>query len=299
MKVLRTPDERFQGLRDFPYAPHYAESAGLRIHYLDEGPRNGEPVLLMHGEPTWCYLYRHMIPLLVDAGYRVLAPDLVGFGRSDKPAAVNDYTYQRHVDWMRAWLEHVDPPAVTLVCQDWGALIGLRLAAESPDRFARIVVANGMLPTGERRMPLAFKLWQRFARLSPWFPVGAIVAAGTRRRLEPETLAAYKAPFPSRAFLAGPRALPRLVPTTLKDPASGPNRRAWEALRRWDKPLLTAFSDGDPITRGGERVFQRRVPGAVGQSHTTIRGAGHFLQEDRGEELARVTVAFMRGAAAS
>lgn len=293
MRVLRTPDDRFESLAGYPFAPRYTELDGLRIHHVDENPAGEATVLLMHGEPTWSFLYRHMIPVIVRAGHRAVAPDLVGFGRSDKPAEVGDYSYQRHVDWMGGWLEALDLRGITLVCQDWGALIGLRLAAERPERFDRIVVANGALPTGDESFPLAFRAWRAFVRRSPWFPVGWILRAGCKTRLSPEVAAGYEAPFPSRAYLAGALAFPELVPTTPEDPATPANRAAWEALERWEKPFLTAFSDGDPIMRGIDRVFQRRVPGARGQPHTTIRGAGHFLQEDRGVELARVVNDFI------
>ncbi|HEU4457464.1 MAG TPA: haloalkane dehalogenase [Longimicrobium sp.] len=294
MEILRTPDERFAGLPGWPFAPRYAEVDGLRIHYVDEGPPDAPPVLMLHGEPSWAYLYRKMIPRFVEAGFRAVAPDLVGFGRSDKPAEVEAYSYARHVGWMAGWMEAVDLRGVTLVCQDWGSLIGLRVAAEHPHRFARIVVANGALPTGEGRIPLAFRAWQAFARWSPYFPIGRIVQAGSRTRLPADVVAAYDAPFPEAKYKAGARAFPPLVPTRPDDPAAPGNRRAWEVLERWDKPFLTAFSDGDPITRGLDRPFRARVPGAVRQPHATIRGAGHFLQEDRGEELAGVVIDFMR-----
>lgn len=224
-----------------------------------------------------------------------MAPDLVGFGRSDKPARVSDYTYQRHVDWMTAWLEALDLRRTTLVCQDWGSLIGLRLAAEHPDRFDRVVLANGALPTGSHPGPLAFRIWKVLARWTPLFPVSTIIRAGTRTRLTPEVLAAYNAPFPSESYKAGARAFPRLVPTRPDDPAAPANRAAWDVLKEWQKPFLTAFSDGDPITRGADAAFCERVPGAVGQPHTTIVGAGHFLQEDKGPELASVVLQFIDG----
>jgi haloalkane dehalogenase len=295
MEILRTPDERFAGLPGWPFAPRYAEVGGIRIHHVDEGPRGAPPVLMLHGEPSWSYLYRTMIPVFTAAGFRAVAPDLPGFGRSDKPADRRAYSYARLVEWMAAWLDVVDLRGVTLVCQDWGSLIGLRIAAENPDRFARIVVANGALPTGDGGVPLVFRAWQAFARWTPVFPVGRIIRAGTRTRPAPEVVAAYEAPFPSERYKVGPRALPPLVPTRPDDPARGGNLRAWAVLERWDRPFLTAFSDGDRITRGLERGFQRRVPGAAGQPHATIRGAGHFLQEDRGEELAHVVVQWMRG----
>lgn len=293
MKILRTPDERFANLPDFDYPPRYADVGGLRMHYVDTGPEDGPVVLLLHGEPSWSFLYRKMIPVFVAAGCRVLAPDLIGFGRSDKPAAVADYSYQRHVDWMQAWLRHVDPHHVTLFCQDWGSLIGLRLVAAGPDRFARVVVGNGFLPTGDERIPRAFKLWRTFAVYSPILPVAGILRAGCRSRLPRAVRRAYKAPFPDRRYLAGARAFPALVPITPDDPASEANREAWKVLEQWHKPFHTAFSDGDPITRGADRRLRERIPGAQQSEHTTIHGAGHFLQEDRGEALAEFVVARM------
>lgn len=298
MDCLRTPDERFQGLPGFPFAPHYVEvpsgdGGRLRVHYLDEGPPNGAPVLMMHGEPSWCYLYRKMVPVIVAAGHRAVAPDLIGFGRSDKPARREDYTYQRHVDWMEAFLLALDLRGVTLVCQDWGGLIGLRLVAAHPDRFARVVAANTFLPTGDNPPGEAFMRWREFSQTVPDFPVGRIVRGGCVTELPPEVVAAYDAPFPDDRYKAGARQFPLLVPISPDDPAAAANRQAWEVLRRWEKPFLTAFSDSDPITRGADRVLQSLIPGAQGQPHTTIAGAGHFLQEDKGEELARVVVEFM------
>jgi haloalkane dehalogenase len=296
MNALRTPDDRFTDLPDFPWTPRYVEVADgdgglLRVACIDEGPREAEPVLLLRGEPSWSFLYRRMIPVLLDAGLRVVAPDLVGFGRSDKPAEVSDYTYARHVEWVRAAvLDELGLTGITLVGQDWGGLIGLRLVAEHPDRFARVVVANTGLPTGDSPMSDAFLDWQRFALTAPQFEVGRIISNGTGSDLPPEVVAAYDAPFPDDSYKAGARAFPALVPTRPDDPASDANRAAWEALANWRKPFLTAFSDGDPITGGGDRVFQKLVPGADGMPHTTLRGGGHFLQEDVGPELARLVV---------
>ncbi len=291
--LLRTPDDRFENLPGYPFAPHYVEVDGVRIHYLDEGPVDAAPILLLHGEPSWSYLYRKMIPPLVAAGHRVIAPDLVGFGRSDKPAARDDYTYQRHMDWISGLLDALDLGAITLFCQDWGGLIGLRLAAEHEDRFARIVAANTFLPTGDVDPGRAFRVWQRYSQESPSFRAGGIVKGGCQTELSPEVIAAYDAPFPDERYLAGARQFPLLVPTTPDDPASEPNRSAWRVLERWTKPFLTAFSDGDPITRGADRVLQQRIPGANGQPHATIVGAGHFLQEDKGDELAAVVADFI------
>ncbi len=295
MEVLKTPPERFLALPDYPFAEHHVTVDGLVMHYVDEGPRDARAVLLLHGEPSWSFLYRHMIPVITAAGHRAIAPDLIGFGKSDKPARVADYSYQRHMDWLTAFLLALDLGDVTLVCQDWGSLLGLRLAAENPDRFSAIVLANGGLPTGDQRLPAAFRAWQLFARWSPLFPVGRIVDRGTTTALAPEVIAGYDAPFPSARYKAGARAFPSLVPTRPDDPAAPANRRAWQVLERWEKPFLTAFSDRDPITRGMDRIVQRRIPGAAGRQHTTIRGAGHFLQEDRGPELARAVVGLMAG----
>ena len=258
-----------------------------------KGRANAAPILLLHGEPSWSYLYRKMIPPLLAAGHRIVAPDLVGFGRSDKPTAREDYTYQRHMDWITGLVEALDLRDITLVCQDWGGLIGLRLAAEHENRFARIVAANTFLPTGDTDPGRMFRRWQRSSQEMPIFHAGGIVKGACATELTPDVIAAYDAPFPDDRYLVGARQFPLLVPTTPDDPAAAPNRRAWQILERWNKPFLTAFSDGDPITRGADRVLQQRIPGAQGQPHTTIVGAGHFLQEDKGEELARVVIDFI------
>jgi haloalkane dehalogenase len=293
MQTLRTPDERFVNLPDYHFAPHYIEVAGLRIHYLDEGPRDGNPVLLLHGEPSWCYLYRKMIPLLTAAGHRVIAPDLVGFGRSDKPTRREDYTYQRHVAWMLAVIESLNLQHITLFGQDWGGLIGLRLAAEHEQRFSRIIASNTFLPTGDIAPGKAFLRWQRFSQEALDFHAGGVIKGACVNKPSPEVIAAYDAPFPDDRYLAGARQFPLLVPTTPDDPASAPNRAAWEVLKRWQKPFLTAFSDSDPITRGGDLFFQATIPGTKNQPHTTIANAGHFLQEDKGPELAHIIVNFL------
>jgi haloalkane dehalogenase len=298
MKLLRTPDERFTALPEFPYAPHYTElPGGLRVHHVDEGPRDAPVVLLLHGEPSWSFLYRKVIRVLIAAGLRAVAPDLVGFGRSDKPAERDDYTYQRHVDWMTAWLEAVDLRDVTLLCQDWGGLIGLRLVGEerTEGRFARVVAANTFLPTGDIAPPKALFAWQQHSQEAPVFDVGKIVAGGCARGLSPEVIAAYDAPFPDPSFLAGARQFPMLVPARPDDPASEPNRRAWARLREWKKPFVTAFGDSDKITRGADLMLQALIPGAAGQRHVTLERAGHFLQEDVGEELAQVVIRLLRG----
>jgi len=293
MERLRTPDSRFVDLIDFEFDPHYVDvhdpngGEPLRMAFVDEGPRDAAAVVLLHGEPTWSYLYRHMIPSLVDAGHRVVAPDLIGFGRSDKPTLRADYSYARHVEWTRELLVgHLALRDVTLFGQDWGSLIGLRLVAEHPDRFARVCIANGGLPTGDLRLGDAFDAWREFSQSVAELPVGAIVAGGCATRLSPEIVAAYDAPYPDETFKAGARQFPALVPNSPDDPGHDSNVAAWRALEKWSKPFLCCFSDGDPITRGADRIFIDRIPGAVGQHHTTIVGAGHFVQEDRGRDLA-------------
>jgi haloalkane dehalogenase len=294
VEILRTPDERFRDMQGYPFEPHYIETDGLRIHYVDEGPREAAPILLLHGEPSWSYLYRTMIPVLVAAGHRCVAPDLGGFGRSDKPAAREDYSYQRHVDWMRGVVEELDLRNAIFFGQDWGGLIGLRLVAEDEDRFDRIVAANTFLPTGDREPSDAFLAWKKYAQETPRFHVGGIVKGACVNDLAPEVIAAYDAPFPDDSYQAGARQFPALVPISPDDPASEANRAAWKVLEQWEKPFLTLFGDSDPITRGGDRFFQRTVPGCAGQPHATIEGAGHFLQEDKGEEIAHHVVEWLR-----
>ena len=283
MKVLRTPDSAFADIDDFPFAPHYLEitdpddGTKLRVHYVDEGPRDAPIVLMMHGEPSWCYLYRHMIAPVVAAGYRVIAPDLIGFGKSDKPSKKTDYSYARHVGWMRQWVEALDLTNMTLVCQDWGSLIGLRLVADMPDRFSAVVLSNGGLPEGGPA-PRAFAIWRAFATWSPIFRIGSIVNMGVKRTLSAAEIAAYNAPFPDSSYKAGARIFPSFVPFE-NNVAVPDQKRAWKVFDQWDKPFLCCFSDGDPVTRGGESRFIGRVPGTAGQPHRTLRG-GHFVQED-------------------
>jgi len=298
MLVLRTPDERFAGLADYPFAPQYltvidADGTALRLHYVDEGPRDAAPVLLLHGEPSWSYLYRKFVPLLVAKGHRVIAPDLIGFGKSDKPATRSDYTYERHVRWMGDWLTALDLTNITLFCQDWGGLIGLRLVAASPDRFARLMIANTGLPVGTG-FSEGFNAWLAFSQNVPHFPAGAIVNGGVIRDLTPDEIAAYDAPFPEESYKEGARQFPTLVPVTPEHASVAENKAAWAVLERFDKPVLTAFADGDPITRGGEKAFIDRVPGARGQPHVILEKAGHFLQEDKSEELCALIDAFVR-----
>ena len=292
-KCVRTPDSRFENLPAYDFAANYVEVDGMRMHYVDEGPREGEVMLLLHGEPSWSYLYRHMIPPLRDAGLRVIAPDLIGFGKSDKPTRKSDYSYAAHVAWMKGFIEALDLSGINLFCQDWGSLIGLRVAAENQQRFARIAVGNGALPTGDQAVPRAFRIWRTFALYSPWFPIGRILQMGTVNELSADEVAAYDAPFPSARYKAGSRAFPKLVPIRPDDPASEANRDAWNTYKEWTKPFLTTFSNRDPIMRGGEKVWQESVPGAKGQEHVIIRNAGHFLQEDKGPEIADVLLRFI------
>tara|TARA_R110002073_G_scaffold2938_4_gene19319 strand:- start:95519 stop:96442 length:924 start_codon:yes stop_codon:yes gene_type:complete len=299
MKALRTPDECFAHLTDYPYAPHYlnvddSEGAQLRLHFIDEGPRNARTLLLMHGEPSWSYLYRKMIGPLAAAGFRVIAPDLIGFGKSDKPVAREDYTYARHVMWMQSFVDQLDLQNTVLFCQDWGGLIGLRLVAANPDRFAAVLAGNTMLPTGDHHPGDAFLAWQTFSQETPIFPVGKVIQTGLATPISADVIAAYDAPFPSEDYKAGARQFPLLVPITPDDPEAPANRQAWQALQQFEKPFLTCFSDKDPVTRGGDKVMQKLIPGCAGQDHTLIENGGHFLQEDQGEKLAEVMLTFLR-----
>ena len=294
MEALRTPEERFADLPDYPFEPNYAEirdgdGGTLRVHYLDEGPADAAPVLLVHGEPSWSYLYRHMVPILVNAGHRVVVPDLVGFGRSDKPTRQTDYSYARHVAWLSELVfDHLDLRDATFFGQDWGGLLGLRLVADEPDRFARVVIGNSGLPTGHGPASEAFLRWQRFSQTTPVFPVGDLVGRACTTELSAAVVAAYDAPFPDDTFKAGARIFPSFVPTNPDDPETAPNQAAWRVLEAFQKPFLCAFSDSDPVTAGGDAPFLAKVPGARGRQHPPIVGAGHFLQEDAGPELAAV-----------
>ncbi|MFZ5560723.1 MAG: haloalkane dehalogenase [Pseudomonadota bacterium] len=309
MKTLRTPDARFADLPGYPFEPQYLtlhdnEGGQLRMHYVDAGPRHAPVVLMLHGEPSWSYLYRKMIPLVAQAGYRVIAPDLIGFGRSDKPAAPGDYSHVRHVQWMTSFLQQLQLKDMTLVCQDWGGLIGLRLAAEHPDFFAGIVAANTMLPgfplghpavrevfgpLQRLRATLGFGGWLAFSQLYPAWTAGFVLRLGTKRRLSPEERAAYDAPFPSPEYMAGARVFPRLVASDMRN-----NKAAWQQLMQWDKPFLCAFSDRDPIMSALAGIFPALIPGALGQPHVTLEGGGHFLQEDCGEAFAGVVLQFLQ-----
>ncbi len=296
MKTLRTPDDRFEGLPDYAFDSNYVEigdtdGGTLRVHYLDEGPADGPVVLAMHGEPSWSYLYRKMIPPMVEAGLRVIVPDLVGFGRSDKPTEQSDYTYERHVAWMQAAIvEHLDLADATFFGQDWGGLIGLRLVAENPDRFAQVIIGNTGTPTGRNQPTQAFLDRQKFSQTTEVFDVGFLISMATTSDLSPEEVAAYDAPFPDDTYKAGARIFPSLVPTSPDDPAADANTAAWQVFRRWDKPLICCFSDSDPVTAGGDEQFVATVPGAKGQPHVTVENAHHFFQEDAAPQLAQIVV---------
>jgi len=299
MTALRTPDIHFENLPGFDFEPNYSQIhdddlGALRIHYLDEGPKDGPVVLCLHGEPTWCYLYRKMIPVFTAAGIRVLAPDLVGFGRSDKPAQRSDYSYHKHVQWIRDWLLQIGASDVTLVGQDWGGLIGLRLVAENPQLFARFSISNTGLPTGDHPVNEAFHRWRNFSQEDPDFDIGLIVNLFGHGSLKEEEMEAYRAPFPSDEYKAGARQFPVLVPTEADDVAAEDNRRAWKVLMSWDKPALMCFSDADPIMAGGEKPFLKMVPGTQGQPHITLKGR-HFIQEEDGENWAHAVSAWMSG----
>lgn len=299
MSVLRTPDHHFENLPDFDFKPHYLEISdsdlgAMRIHYVDEGPADGPIILCMHGEPSWSYLYRKMIPVLVEAGLRVLAPDLIGFGRSDKPAKPEDYTFQKHVDWMTQWVEQLDLRDATFVGQDWGGLIGLRMVAEMPERFARVTISNTGLPTGDAVPSDAFAAWLDFSKNDKAFDIGMIVNDFGSGSLTVQEQDAFRAPFPDDSYKAGARIFPSLVPHSTDDPAREANLAAWEVLKQWKKPFLCCFSDKDPITGGGEKIFYKLVPGCEGQTHTTLHG-GHFIQQQDGERWAKIIADWLNG----
>jgi haloalkane dehalogenase len=298
MRTLRTPDDRFTALPDFAFPPRYADvpdddGGSLRMAWVEAGPADGPPVLLLHGEPSWSFLYRTVIPPLAAAGFRAIAPDLVGFGRSDKPTEAADHSYARHVAWVRALaFDVLDLRGATLVGQDWGGLIGLRLLAENTDRFAAAVLANTGLPTGDRDMPEVWWDFRRTVEKAAELDVARLVAAGCRTRLAQGVRDAYAAPYPDESYKVGPRVMPTLVPTRPDDPAAPANRAAWAVLAELDLPVLLPFSDGDPITAGMAPVLRERLPGAAGREHPTIAGAGHVLQEDAGPALAAAILAF-------
>ncbi len=291
MKILRTPDERFANLAGFPFAPHYAEvGQGLRMHYVDEG--KGDPILCLHGEPSWSYLYRKMIPILATFG-RVVAPDLIGFGRSDKPADRDDYTYALHHDALVGFIKALDLKRITLVCQDWGGLLGLPIATELPDRFARLVIMNTGLPTGEEKPTPGFMAWRNAAEKMTDMDVGRVIQSGCVSKLTPEILAGYNAPFPDLSYKSGAHKFPLLVPISTDSEASPTMRRARDEMKKWTKPTLIMFSDKDPVTAGGDKGFRKNIPSAIEESEIVIRDAGHFLQEDKGEEIADQITQFL------
>ncbi|CAF3635414.1 unnamed protein product [Rotaria sp. Silwood1] len=302
--ILRTPDSAFINLLDYPFEPNYINLSNpgcigngetkLRLHYLDEGSKNSrETILLLHGEPSWSYLYRHFIPLLKE--YRIIAMDLIGFGKSDKPMNKVDYTYQRHVNWIKEAIEYLNLNDITVFCQDWGSLIGLQLVGTNgiDNRFARVVVANGGLPTGDMLMSDAFLQWQKFASKQTKMDVGSIIKRAVIREMKPEEIAAYNAPFPNEKYQAGALVFPELVPTTPDNPSSQYNRDAWKNLQIFDRPFLTLFSDSDPITAGAEKFLQMLIPGAKNQAHSIISQAGHFLQEDKPHEIVEHLIKFI------
>ena len=318
MRVLRTPDERFAGLAGYPFEPcyHDVETPGLpplRMHYVDAGPADGPVVVLLHGQPTWSYLYRDVITALADTGLRVIAPDNIGFGRSDKLTEGTDYTFVRHIDWIQSLIAGLDLREITLVVQDWGGPIGLSVLAREPDRFSRVVTTNTILHTGDPalagkltwahhgveggRMLLQEALldyvsfYQRTPDLTPSVFLEAVAGP-----LSSAVLTGYDAPFPDRTYKAGLRQLTALIPLTRNDPGAKIGVATMAALGRWEKPFLTAYSDADPATRGWDAVFQEHVPGARGQQHTTIPGAGHFIQEQQGTRLAAIIAEFVAGA---
>lgn len=280
-------EEQFAGIADFPFQPHYVMlNMALQMHYVDEGDAEDPVILLLHGEPSWSYLYRHMIPVLAQAGYRVVAPDLIGFGKSSKFTDPQQYSYAKHLEWIQTFIDKLDLQDITLFCQDWGGLLGLRLLSAQPERFVRVVAANTSLPTAEEKVPEAFRTWLTFSQNAPRFDIGRLIDAGTKMKLSPEVIAAYDAPFPEERMKAGARIFPSLVPITPDDPQAEANRAAWTVLETWDKPFLTLFGAHDPITKGAEKMLRARIPGAQGQPHA-ILDAGHFIQEEKGPELAQ------------
>jgi haloalkane dehalogenase len=303
--VLRTDEARFGGL-DFAFVPRYVEVRDarfgpLRMAAIDEGPRDAPVALLLHGEPTWSYLYRHMIPPVTAAGFRAVAPDFIGFGRSDKPASRADYSYDAFVGWLRQFVEALDLKRITLVCQDWGGPIGLRVLSALPDRFAAVLAANTLLPNceppprGIAGWPgKVIEDWAAFAAAADDMPVSGIIGGVSRKPLTEVAQRAYDAPFPDASYKAAALAFPPLIPIREDMPGIAENRRVWEFLEGFDKPFVTAFSDGDPTTAPWAEVFRRRVPGAARQPHAVIKEAGHFLQEDAGAALAEVLVGLLQ-----
>jgi len=292
--ILRTPADRFNNLPDYNFLENYLEvEKGLRLHYVDEGDENNAVVLLLHGEPSWSYLYRKMIPILSENGFRVIAPDLIGFGKSDKFRTQSSYSYQKHLQWMTTFINQLQLNKIILFCQDWGGLIGLRIAMELPNQFIGIIASNTTLPVGNPPMPESFIKWREFSQKSPDFDIGKVLDMGTVQELSTEVIAAYNAPFPSEEYKAAARIFPMLVPAEEDDPQSLKNKVAWQKLSQWKKPFLTVFGDADPIMKGAEKAFIKLVPGAKDQNHQ-ILPAGHFIQEEQGEALAEIIVEFYK-----
>ena len=295
MKVLRTPDDQFAKLPDYPFLPNYLQlTPDLRMHYVDEGPKDGQVVLLLHGEPSWSFLYRFMIPVFADAGFRVIAPDLIGFGKSDKPTEMDEYTYASHTTWLQSFIEQLDLTEINLFCQDWGGLLGLRIAGLDNDRFTRIVAGNTFLPIGKGKPSEAFMEWREYSRTTEYLAVHKVMQNSTVRTLSETEIAAYVAPFPDPSYMAGAKIFPSLVPISEDDPAVPVNIQAFQTLSQSPKPFLCLFSDSDPVTKGGEKVFQKHYKGAEQMPHQIITDAGHFLQEDKGQEIANIIIEFIR-----
>ena len=293
MQFLKTPSSQFDNLADYPFGENYIDVAdGMSMHYVDEGDKDTEVVLMLHGEPSWSYLYRKMIPTVVDAGYRAIAPDLIGFGKSDKPTEQSDYTYAKHLEWIEPIFQKFDK--INLFIQDWGGLLGLRLVEKYASKINRIIIANTFLPSGQAANE-AFTNWQEFSQKVPEFPTSGVINMGTTSKLSNEVLAAYDAPYPNETYKAGARIFPMLVPTGKDNPETANNIKAWEYLKTFNKPVLTLFSDQDPIMNGFEKIFHKLVPGCKGMPHEIIENAGHFLQEDQGKVIAEKVVAFMKG----
>lgn len=294
MRVLRTPNERFENLPAYDFDPHYLQVGDTRMHYVDEG-QGEEVILCLHGEPTWCYLYRKMIPPLA-RHFRVLAPDMIGFGRSDKYAQAQAYSFHMHYDKLLSFIVQLDLNNITLVCQDWGGLLGLTIAANHAERFARLVILNTFLPTGEEKLSPAFMQWRAFSqKVGNGMQVGRLISQTINSYdLDADIIAAYDAPFPDDSYKTGAAVFPSLVPISPEMPGAAEMKAARQVLSGWQKPAQVMFSDGDPILGGAAGFFRRLIPGAVDQPRIVIRGAGHFLQEEQGEAIAAETLAFMQ-----
>lgn len=298
MEIIKTPSSYFDNLPGYSFQAHYlniGEDHELNMHYVDYGPSDGPVILMLHGEPSWSYLYRNMINVAASSGFRVIAPDLIGFGKSDKYVSQDAYTYASHLLWLKQLLDKLSLTNINLICQDWGGLLGLRLVAAQPERFAAVVVANTMLPTGEHGPSKAFLDWQEYSQKTETFDISGIIQRATHKEIISEVIAAYNAPFPSEEYKAGARKFPMLVPIQEDDPEAQNNKEAWKSLARFTKPFLTAFSDQDPVTKGGEKLFQKLVPGCAGQPHTILKNGGHFLQEDCAHELINLAINCFRG----